>query len=88
MNKQNEASDEQRALLLLEILYELGRGDVPATPATLAEWTDLPEAAVRDLMPRLDAQGLVDLGTCRLTMQGLVLAVTLAGSRKVAKDAA
>ncbi len=80
--------DEQLGLSLLETLYELARADIPATLDVLAEWLDAPEPQVQDLLTRLDAQGLVDAPHCRLTMQGLVLALTTAGSRKLAKHAA
>lgn len=83
-----KTNDEQRALLLLETLYELARGDVPADLPALTEWSGLDPETVRALLGRLDAQQLVCAETCRLTMQGLVLAVSLCGSRKVAKDAA
>ena len=83
-----EQREEQRALLLLETLYELARGDVPACASTLAEWSGVDEPEVLTLLERLDAQELVDASACRLTMRGLVLAVSLAGSRKVARDAA
>ena len=80
--------DEQLGLSLLETLYELARADIPATLDVLAEWLDTPEPQLRGLLTRLDAQGLVDAERCRLTMKGLVLALTTAGSRKLAKHAA
>ena len=83
-----KSNEEQRALGLLETLYELARGDIHATPEILADWTGLEPADVSTLLDRLDAQALVDRNTCRLTMTGLVLAVSRAGSRKVAKHAA
>lgn len=80
--------NEQLGRSLLETLYELARADIPATLDVLAEWLDAPEPQLRGLLTRLDAQGLVDAERCRLTMKGLVLALTTAGSRKLAKHAA
>ena len=80
--------DEQLALCLLETLYDLARADIPATPEGLAEWLKAPESQVQDLLTRLDAQTLVDASHCRLTMQGLVLALSIAGTTKFAKHAA
>ncbi|MGB5810344.1 MAG: hypothetical protein WBG86_07435 [Polyangiales bacterium] len=79
---------EQRALSLLETLYDLGRADIPATVSTLGEWLDTDEALITDLLARLESQHLVDAARCRLTMQGLVVAATHAGSGKLAKHAA
>lgn len=73
---------------LLEALYELGRGDVDATPASLASWLGVPASCVQDLLRRLDAQGLVDADRCRLSMQGLVLAVSYDGAQKLARHVA
>jgi Mn-dependent DtxR family transcriptional regulator len=80
--------DEQLALCLLEALYDLARANIPATPEMLAEWMEAPESKVQGLLTRLDAQALVDAPHCRLTMQGLVLALSIAGTRKLAKHAA
>jgi Mn-dependent DtxR family transcriptional regulator len=68
---------------LLETLYEVGRADIQATPEVLATWLDVPETRVQQLLARLDAQGLVDGARCRLSMQGLVLAVSLHGAQKL-----
>ncbi|MEM7138799.1 MAG: hypothetical protein AAF500_19640 [Myxococcota bacterium] len=84
----NRNEEEETGLRVLETLYELARGDIAASPTILSEWVGGDERALHDLLARLDAQGLVDADTCRLTMRGLVLAVSLAGSRKVARDAA
>jgi Mn-dependent DtxR family transcriptional regulator len=73
---------------LLETLYELGRADIQATPEVLATWLDVPETHVQELLARLDAQGLVDGPRCRLSMQGLVLAVSLHGAQKLATQSA
>jgi Mn-dependent DtxR family transcriptional regulator len=81
-------NDEQRGLSALEALYELARADIPATLKALAHWLDTPEPQLRDLLIRLDAQGLVDAHRTRLTMKGLVLALSKAGTRKQAKRAA
>ena len=78
-------NEEQLALCLLATLYELGRGDVDATPETLADWLDVPETRVQELLTRLDAQGLVDADRCRLSMRGLVLAVSMHGAQKLAR---
>jgi Mn-dependent DtxR family transcriptional regulator len=75
--------EEKLGLRLLETLYELGRADIQATPEVLASWLDVPENRVRELLARLDAQGLVDRARCRLSMQGLVLAVSLHGAQKL-----
>jgi Mn-dependent DtxR family transcriptional regulator len=64
-------------------LYEVGRADIQATPEVLATWLDVPETRVQQLLARLDAQGLVDGARCRLSMQGLVLAVSLHGAQKL-----
>lgn len=80
--------DEQRALVLLEALYDLARADIHADRATLAEWSGLDRTEVDVLLRALDAQQLARTEPCRLTMAGLVLAVSRCGSRKVAKDAA
>ena len=52
-------------------------------PEVLATWLDVPETRVQQLLARLDAQGLVDGARCRLSMQGLVLAVSLHGAQKL-----
>ena len=75
--------EEKLGLRLLETLYEVGRADIQATPEVLASWLDVPENRVRELLARLDAQGLVDGARCRLSMQGLVLAVSLHGAQKL-----
>jgi len=75
--------EEKLGLRLLETLYEVGRADIQATPEVLASWLDVSENRVRELLARLDAQGLVDMARCRLSMQGLVLAVSLHGAQKL-----
>jgi Mn-dependent DtxR family transcriptional regulator len=76
---------EKLAWRLLETLYEVGRADIAATPEVLASWLDVPETRVQELLRRLDAQGLVDAARCRLSMQGLVLAVSMHGAQKLAR---
>ena len=83
-----ENTDEQLGFLLLETLYDQARADVPATPSSVAPWLDVSLPKVMELLTRLDRQGLIDAKRCRLTMKGLVLAVSMAGSRKVAQNAA
>ena len=78
--------DEKLALQLLATLYELARADIQATSDVLATWLDVPETRVQALLPALDAQGLVDGPRCRLTMRGLVLAVSLHGAQKLANQ--
>ncbi len=78
--------DEKLAWRLLETLYELGRADIDANPEVLATWTDVPETHVQELLARLDAQGLVDGARCRLSMQGLVLAVSMHGAQKLSRQ--
>jgi hypothetical protein len=78
--------DETLAWRLLETLYELGRADLDPTPARLAEWVDAPEPRIGPLLERLDAQGLVDADRCRLSMKGLVLAVSMHGAQKLARQ--
>lgn len=78
--------DETLAWRMLETLYELGRADLDATPALLAEWVNAAEDDVLRVLRRLDAQGLVDAERCRLTMKGLVLAVSLHGAQKLARQ--
>ncbi|MGB8332363.1 MAG: hypothetical protein WCE62_19720 [Polyangiales bacterium] len=75
--------DEILGWSLLETLYEMGRADVPATVEALATWLNVPETRVQALLPRLDAQGLVDAKRCRLSMRGLVLAVSMHGAQKL-----
>jgi Mn-dependent DtxR family transcriptional regulator len=75
--------EEKLGWRLLETLYEVGRADIQATPEVLATWLDVPENPVQQLLARLDAQGLVDGARCRLSMQGLVLAVSLHGAQKL-----
>jgi len=79
-----ERDEEKLAWRLLETLYELGRADIQASPQVLVSWLGLPEQRVQELLARLDAQGLVDGARCRLSMQGLVLAVSLHGAQKLA----
>jgi DNA-binding IclR family transcriptional regulator len=78
--------DETLGWRLLEALYELGRADRDATPAVLSTWVDAEEADVRRILTGLEAQGLVDAGRCRLSMQGLVLAVSIHGAQKLARQ--
>ena len=78
-----ENNNEKLGLRLLETLYEVGRADIQATPEVLATWLRVPETRVRELLARLDAQGLVDGARCRLSMQGLVLAVSIHGAQKL-----
>ena len=80
--------EEKLAWRLLETLYELGRADIPATAEVLAAWLDVPETCVQALLRRLDAQGLVDGSRCRLSMQGLVLAVSMHGAQKLSRQSA
>ncbi|MGB8222193.1 MAG: hypothetical protein WCF10_06380 [Polyangiales bacterium] len=75
--------DERLGWGLLETLYEMGRMDIQATPAALATWLEVPEIRVWELLTRLDAQGLADANRCRLSMQGLVLAVSMHGAQKL-----
>ncbi len=79
-------NDEKLAWQLLLRLYEVGRADIAATPEVLATWLDVPETRVQELLRRLDAQGLVDETRCRLSMQGLVLAVSMDGAQKLARQ--
>ncbi|MDH3817411.1 MAG: hypothetical protein OES21_02290 [Myxococcales bacterium] len=78
-----ERDEEKLGWRLLETLYEAGRADIQATPEVLATWLAVPEQNVHELLTRLDAQGLVDGARCRLSMQGLVLAVSLHGAQKL-----
>ena len=78
-------NDEKLAWQLLLTLYEVGRADIAATPEVLATWLDVPETRVQELIARLDDQGLVDETRCRLSMQGLVLAVSMDGAQKLAR---
>ncbi|MBW1906720.1 MAG: hypothetical protein JRJ24_15725 [Deltaproteobacteria bacterium] len=78
-----ENNDEKLGWCLLETLYEAGRADTHATPELLSTWLDVPETRVQELLSGLDAQGLVDGSRCRLSMQGLVLAVSLHGAQKL-----
>lgn len=83
-----EKEDEKLAWQLLEAMYQMARDDLGATPEALGSWLDVPGARVQELLTRLDAQGLVDDGRCRLTMQGLVLAVSMDGAHKLARHLA
>jgi len=78
--------DEKLGWRLLETLYEFGRADIDANPEVLATWLDVPETRVRELLPRLDAQGLIDGKRCRLSMQGLVLALSMHGAQKLSRQ--
>jgi len=80
--------EEKLAWRLLETLYELGRADIPATPDVVATWLDVPRDHVQALITRLDTQGLVDEGRCRLSMRGLVLAVSMHGAQKLSRQSA
>jgi Mn-dependent DtxR family transcriptional regulator len=80
--------EEKLAWRLLETLYELGRADIGASPEVLGTWLDVPAAHVQELLARLDAQGLVDAGRCRLSMRGLVLAVSMHGAQKLSRQSA
>ena len=82
-----QKQEEKLAWRLLETLYELGRADIGATPEVLGTWLDVPASRVQSLLARLDAQGLVDGGRCRLSMRGLVLAVSMHGAQKLARQA-
>jgi Mn-dependent DtxR family transcriptional regulator len=81
-----ENNDEKLAWRLLETLFEVGRADIQATPEVLASWLDVPETNVQELLARLGAQGLVDAARCRLSMQGLVLAVSMHGAQKLSRQ--
>jgi Mn-dependent DtxR family transcriptional regulator len=78
-----ENNEEKLGWRLLETLYEVGRADIQATPQVLATWLDVPATRVQELLAGLDAQGLVDGARCRLSMQGLALAVSLHGAQKL-----
>lgn len=78
--------DEKLGWRLLETLYELGRADNEADADVLATWLDVPKPRVQELLRRLDAQGLVDAERCRLSMQGLVLAVSMHGAQKLSRQ--
>jgi len=80
-----ERNDENEGLRLLETLYELGRADIPASVEVLVTWLDVPASRVQELLTGLDAQGLVDQARCRLSMKGLVLAVSMHGAQKLAR---
>ena len=75
---------EKQAWRLLWALYELARGDRGATPANLTDSLGVSEREIDDLLKRLEGQGLVDADGCRLTMQGLVLAVSIGGRQRSA----
>jgi Mn-dependent DtxR family transcriptional regulator len=77
---------EKLALQLLATLYELGRGDIAATPEILVDWLSVPAPRVQELLEALSAQGLVEAERCRLTMQGLVLAVSMHGAQKLSRQ--
>jgi hypothetical protein len=79
-----DCDEEKLGWRLLETLYEVGRADIQATPELLVRCLGVPEQRVQELLARLDAQGLVDGARCRLSMQGLVLAVSLHGAQKLA----
>jgi len=81
-------NEEKLGWRVLETLYEVGRADIQATPEVLATWLDVPETRVQRLLAGLDAQGLVDGPRCRLSMQGLVLAVSLHGAQKLSTQSA
>lgn len=83
-----EEDQEKLAWQLLEALFELGRADIAATPEALADWLDVPQTRVQSLLPRLDAQGLVDSQRCRLSMKGLVLALSMHGAHKLYRQSA
>lgn len=83
-----QKDNEKVAWRLLETLYEVGRADVHATPRVLAAWLDVPETRVQELLTGLDTQGLVDGARCRLSMQGLVLAVSMHGAQKLSRQSA
>ena len=78
--------EEKLGWRLLETLYEVGRADIEASPEVLATWLDVHETRVQELLLRLDAQGLVDAERCRLSMQGLVLAVSMHGAQKLSRQ--
>lgn len=78
--------DEKLGWRLLETLYELGRADTNADAGVLATWLGVPEPRVQELLRRLDAQGLVDAERCRLSMKGLVLAVSMHGAQKLSRQ--
>jgi DNA-binding IclR family transcriptional regulator len=81
-------NNERLGLSVLAALFELARADIPANPKTLADCLGAPEPQLRDLLAGLDAQGLVDADRTRLTMKGLVLALSTAGTFKLAQRAA
>jgi len=83
-----DKDDEKLAWRLLEAMYQMGRADLGPTPETLGTWLNAPGARVQELLARLDAQGLVDQARCRLTMSGLVLAVSMDGACKLARHLA
>ncbi len=80
--------EEKLAWRLLETLFALGRADIAATPEVTASWLDVPETHVQALLRQLDDQGLVDADRCRLSMKGLVLAVSMHGAQKLARQSA
>jgi Mn-dependent DtxR family transcriptional regulator len=76
-------NEEKLAWRVLETLFEFGRADVPASPRALSSCLGVPETHVQEMLARLDAQGLVDRERCRLSMKGLVLAVSMHGAQKL-----
>ena len=81
-----ENKDEKLAWRLLEALFEVARADIQASPEVLASWLGVSETRVQELLARLGAQGLVDEPRCRLSMQGLVLAVSIHGAQKLSRQ--
>lgn len=61
---------------VLQVLFSMASEDRHADVALVAEEVGLSCTALSELLEELDGAGLVDATTVRLTMQGLVIAVS------------
>lgn len=69
---------ENLSFVLLETLFRMGQAAEPADPWGLSRTLAVPLEEVARHLRSLEQDGLVDAARARLTMRGLVLAVSLA----------
>lgn len=70
---------------VLQVLYTMATDDCPADVALIADELGMSCSETIRVLELLDANGWVDANTVRLTMSGLVLAVSAGRRRRASK---